>query len=179
MKTKAGAKIAVSKKWTAATEAVVAKLTGLLCKFLDELGTELSSKFRKDEKENNDPTDNPVSVVGTTEEVYLYKRIYFPDSPDRGDLAIKIFPYHGKIRVDLWIDHDRIIVDQKCEPPCFLNDYEASITVELDPIPEKLPADFTKMVTRGVAEALTAVDRYNSRAGVWGRIRVASARRRR
>jgi hypothetical protein len=86
----------------------------------------------------------------------------FPDGIGKGEVVASLFRWRESVRLDIELAHNRAFTkpDGKAsERRCFLNDYEASITVSAGT--EELPAEFQREVVSGISAARDAVQRYN------------------
>lgn len=112
-------------------------------------------------------------------EVRLTAPLTFTDGLGRGDVIATLFPYRGRLRFDLTLEHDRVFArpdGSATGTRCYLNDYIAS--VQLDRDAPTLPAEFVRNVIAGVSAARDAVRRYNRRCGSdWFRVAVTRAER--
>lgn len=110
-------------------------------------------------------------------EVRITAPVSFTDGVGRGEIKVVLFPYRGRIRLDLTLEHDRVFArpdGSATSKHCYLNDYIAS--VRLDPEIQELPAEFVRNVVAGVSASRDAVRRYNRRCGSdWFRVEVARA----
>jgi len=109
-----------------------------------------------------------------THDIRISAPIRFPDGVGHGELVATLFGYRGALRVDITIEHDRMLATPegvRTGTPCYLNDYQTSITLPLGAL--ELPALFVQRTVAGVAAALGAVQRYVKRSAVaWGMISV-------
>ncbi|MDH4350648.1 MAG: hypothetical protein OEW56_05835, partial [Gemmatimonadota bacterium] len=105
--------------------------------------------------------------------------VAFPDGIGEGRVTARVFRYRTGVRVDVVLDHNRVIALGDGEPtarPCFLNDFVASVT--LGPDDTQLPEKYVAQVETGIRAALSAVDDHNRRyPKPWNRIRVAAVDR--
>lgn len=110
----------------------------------------------------------------TTPDVRLSVPILFPDAVGHGELVASLFGYRGRLRLDIVIEHDRMLATPegvRTGTPCYLNDYQTSIM--LPPGATELPVLFVQRTVAGVAAAMSAVQRYVKRSAVaWGMISV-------
>lgn len=115
------------------------------------------------------------TVRRDTREVRLGSVVRFPDGVGSGELVAAVFPYRGKVRADIVLEHDRMIATSdgvRTGTPCFLNDYQTSVTVNAETT--ELPALFLQRTVEGVKTAVRAVDIHRKREGMrWGAIHVA------
>jgi hypothetical protein len=105
--------------------------------------------------------------------------VVFPDGIGEGRVTARVFRYRTGIRVDIALEHNRVIALGDGQPtgrPCFLNDFVASVT--LGPDDHQLPEKYVAQVEAGVRSALTAVEEHNRRyPKPWSRILVAAVER--
>lgn len=101
----------------------------------------------------------------------------FPDGIGEGWVVAELFRYRHEVRLDIRIDHNRVFADPEGGPTerrCFLNDYIASVTMEVGT--DTIPAEFVRTVVAGITAARDAVRRHNKQsAAPWAEIRVAAA----
>lgn len=117
----------------------------------------------------------PVLVERETE-IRLAAHLSFGDNIGRAHVEASLLSYRGRLRLDLWIEHDRVFARSDGSPStnrCFLNDYAASTRLPWDAT--ALPKDFVQGVEAGVVAARDGVPRYNSRCrSSWFRVFVAA-----
>jgi hypothetical protein len=110
-------------------------------------------------------------------EVRVSAPVDFADGVGRGEIIATLFPYRGRVRFDVTLEHDRVFArpdGSATEKRCYLNDYVASIRLESDG--QELPAEFVRNVIAGVSASRDAVRRYNKRCGSdWFRVEVTRA----
>lgn len=108
-------------------------------------------------------------------ELKLSAPVSFPDGVGSGELVATIFAYRGKVRADFVLEHDRVLATPdgiRTTNRCFLNDFQASVTMELDA--QALPRDFVLRALQGFKDALAAVQKHRKRSNAtWGAIYVA------
>lgn len=101
----------------------------------------------------------------------------FPDGVGHGTVVARLFRYRESVRLDVELQHNRVFADRAGAPTdrrCFLNDYIASLRVEIGA--EELPAEFVRGAVRGVLTAQEAVADFNRKnPQPWRQVRVASA----
>jgi len=86
----------------------------------------------------------------------------FPDGIGKGEVVASLFRWRESVRLDIELAHNRAFKKPDgtaSDRRCFLNDYEASITVPAGT--EELPAEFQREVVSGISAARDAVQRYN------------------
>jgi hypothetical protein len=102
----------------------------------------------------------------------------FPDGIGHGELVADLFRYRNELRLDLRLEHDRMLataVGGRTNVPCYLNDYQTSVT--LSPSAPGLPQPFVVRVVEGVKGALSAVERAGAKSVVgWGLVNVVARR---
>jgi len=112
-------------------------------------------------------------------EIRLTAPVTFTDGLGRGEIVAALFPYRGRLRFDLTLEHDRVFArpdGSATVTRCYLNDYVAS--AQMDPDALALPDEFVRNVIAGVSAARDAVRRYNRRCGSdWFRVQVTRAER--
>lgn len=112
-------------------------------------------------------------------EVRFTAPVTFTDGVGRGEVMAALFPYRGRLRLDLTLEHDRVFArpdGSATETHCYLNDYKASLQLEAEAL--TLPDEFVRNVIAGVSAARDAVRRYNRRCGSdWFRVQVTRADR--
>ncbi|GIW53369.1 MAG: hypothetical protein KatS3mg081_2724 [Gemmatimonadales bacterium] len=103
----------------------------------------------------------------------------FPDGIGEGRVVARLFRYHDTVRLDIYIDHNRVMAKPDGSPSdrrCFLNDYKASVSFR--PGQEEFPENFEQRVLEGIWKARDAVQNYNRRhPEPWHHIRVTAAPR--
>lgn len=108
--------------------------------------------------------------------VKLVSPLSFPDGIGKGDIVAKLFPYRAALRLDLYVDHNRMFARADGTASgrhCFLNDYVASVNV--DPAAVALPPEFIRSVVAGIGAARDAVRRHNRRnQAPWTQVQVAA-----
>ncbi len=108
-------------------------------------------------------------------ELTLSASVSFPDGVGSGELVATIFAYRGKVRADFVLEHDRVLATPdgiRTGNRCFLNDFQASVIMELDAA--ALPRDFVLRTLQGFKDALAAVQIHRKRSNAtWGAIHVA------
>jgi hypothetical protein len=101
----------------------------------------------------------------------------FPDAIGHGVLVARVFRYRTAVRVDVEIQHDRMLATSTGGPTsrhCFLNDFVASIM--LPPDVAALPEEFARGVLTGVRAAVNAVEAHNRHHKTpWSQIRVVAS----
>ena len=102
--------------------------------------------------------------------------VRFPDGIGRGHVVARVFRYRDTVRVDIEIEHNRMLAKPDGRPSdrrCYLNDYIATATYDADA--RDLAPEFVHSVVRGVRGAIDAVQRHNRAQRVpWGQITVAT-----
>jgi hypothetical protein len=102
--------------------------------------------------------------------------IRFPDGIGHGDLVARVFRYRTAVRVDVEIQHDRVLATSSGGPTsrhCFLNDFVASVMLSPDAV--ALPEDFARSVLTGVRAAVHAVEAHNRHhKEPWSQVRVVA-----
>jgi len=103
--------------------------------------------------------------------------VRFPDGIGRGLVVARVFRYRDTVRVDIEIEHNRVLAKPDGTPSerrCYLNDYVATVTPTAEA--SELPAEFVQSVLRGVRNAVEAVQRHNkAQRSPWGQIGVVVA----
>jgi hypothetical protein len=121
---------------------------------------------------------NVEATVSQSEEfgVRLASPLTFPDGIGEGAAVAELFRYRDKVRLDIHVEHNRFFAladGGPSERRCFLNDYVASVTIDVGAT--TVPTEFVRNVVSGVAAARDAVRRHNSRAQApWNEIRVSA-----
>lgn len=109
-------------------------------------------------------------------DITLTAPLSFPDGIGRGALVATLFVYRGAVRLDIVIEHDRMLATPegvRTLTPCFLNDYQTSITFR--DRADALPDAFVLRTLHGVKDALHAVQRHVRRsARAWPTISVVA-----
>lgn len=109
-----------------------------------------------------------------TRDITLTAAVAFPDGIGRGTLVATLFVYRSAPRLDINLEHDRVLATPdgvRTGSPCFLNDYQTSITLAKDA--EGLPESFVLRALQGVKDARYAVERHLKRSGrAWPSIAV-------
>jgi hypothetical protein len=121
----------------------------------------------------------PEGVVATADEIAGYRmtsELTFPDGVGRGRVVARLFRYREGVRLDVELQHNRVFADRIGAPTerrCFMNDYVASIRLDLGS--EQLPADFVRTTLRGMRSAQDAVAEFNrNNPQPWRQVRVAA-----
>lgn len=116
------------------------------------------------------------ALLDRQREIRLAAHLRFCDGIGRAEVVASLFNYRGSLRLDLWIEHDRVFARGDGSPsttPCFLNDFVASTRLSWEA--SVLPATFVRDVENGVGAARDGVARYNARCrSHWFRVFVTA-----
>ena len=120
----------------------------------------------------------PEGVVATADEIAGYRLssdVGFPDGVGRGRVVARLFRYRDGVRLDVELQHNRVFADRIGAPTerrCFMNDYVASIRLEVGS--DELPPEFVRTTLRGMRVAQDAVGEFNRQnPQPWRQVRVA------
>ena len=118
----------------------------------------------------------PEVTEGDVSDVLFAAPLRFPDGIGQGQVLASLFRWRDTVRLDIEIVHNRAFATPQgraSERSCFLNDYEASVTVQTGTT--ELPASFQREVISGISAARDAVQRYNRRNDApWSQVRVVA-----
>ena len=121
--------------------------------------------------------DGVVTTVDETAGYRLTSDLSFADGVGRGRVVARVFRYREDVRLDIELQHNRVFADRGGTPTdrrCFMNDYVASIRLEVGEL--ELPADFVRATLRGMRVAQDAVAEFNRKnPQPWRQVRVAAA----
>jgi len=118
----------------------------------------------------------PETTEGDRTEIVMEAPLRFPDGVGHGQVLASIFRWRDTIRLDIAVEHNRVFATPRggtSDRRCFLNDYQASVTLEIGK--DELPEGFRREVISGISAARDAVQRYNRRNNApWNQVLVTA-----
>ena len=118
----------------------------------------------------------PEGGEGEGSDIVIAAPLRFPDGIGQGRVVASIFRWRDTVRLDITVEHNRVFATPRgasSDRRCFLNDYQASVTLEMGQ--DELPEAFQREVISGISAARDAVQRYNRRnSAPWNQVVVAA-----